>query len=498
MNKSIPILYTEYNRYITSSRAVPSNVDCLLPVERRVLYILWDDTHNSKRTVKSAKIVGRVIGEIHPHGDVAAYNTLVQLSKHGFVETQGNWGSRSLDDDGPAHYRYTEARINKWIEKYAFKYIKFSKFIPGELPNEIEPKYIPCPIPIGLIGYDVGLGISVYKGIWPKYAPEDLAKRLKWLLNKKSGDEPIIKPRATDCFVQGSDEDFKLLLTTGSGSLIYIPNGKIDNKEKAIYINGRAPQANFNSLKLAIDETEQKRLLNSKNSGRKRIKILSNKATIQCLSKDGINIRIIPYKKNTNLAELSKEIWLNYLNKTITFQIVTIDENKMCNPSTPVDDILLNNFIYYKETVLNFLISEFKKQVELYINNYCIFIIKNILNKYPNIKHRSELLDLFNKEKINPLKLIDYDIEKKIFFNLEYKISEEEIKKVYSNYSIVKLVEQEVDMNSHITEIQNSIKNIKNIDNICLSEIENIINNSTINNINLNINSNADINVDKQ
>ena len=479
MNKSIPILYTEYNRYITSSRAVPSNIDCLLPVERRVLYILWDDTHNSKRTVKSAKIVGRVIGEIHPHGDVAAYNTLVQLSKHGFVETQGNWGSRALDDDSQAHYRYTEARIGRWIEEYGFKYIKFATFIPGELPNEVEPLYIPCPVPVGLVGYDVGLGISVYKGIWPKYAPGDLARRLKWLLNKKAMDEPIIKPRATDCVVTGSDEDFKKLLTTGSATITYVPKGKIDNKEKVIYINGRAPQANFNALKLAADEQAQKKLLNDKNSGRKRIKTLSSKVTIQCLSKDGINIRITPYKKSTDLNELAKEIWEDYLNKNISFQTVTIDKDGCCNPSTPIDTILINNFIRFKETVLRYLAAQYEKNVDLYINNYCIYVVKQILNneQYKNkIKTTKDVIDIFNNMHLKPIALIRYNIDTQKFYKLEYQINSEEIKKVCSNYSISKLIEQEIDMQKCGSEIKESANKINNIDKICEEEIDNIIN----------------------
>ena len=126
---------------------------------------------------------------------------------------------------------------------------------------------------------------------------------------------------------------------------------------------------------------------------------------------------------------------------------------------------------------MRYLAAQYEKYIELYINNYCIFIIKSILEKNKNIKKTSEVIEEFIKSNIKPINIIRYDIEKKQFYKIQRNIKEEEIKYVCSNYSISKLIEQEIDMNQCTSNITEAANKIKNVDKVCLDELDSILNN---------------------
>ncbi|MDX1699651.1 MAG: DNA gyrase subunit A, partial [Melioribacteraceae bacterium] len=95
MRKIIPVFYSEYGRYISRFRAIPLYVDALKPVERRLLLSLHEVAKN--KLVKSAKVIGHVIGSYHPHGDQSAYGTLVDMVRRGLVLGEGNFGTEGLE-----------------------------------------------------------------------------------------------------------------------------------------------------------------------------------------------------------------------------------------------------------------------------------------------------------------------------------------------------------------------------------------------------------------
>jgi len=86
MKRAIPSLYAEYGRYIDEFRAIPYHIDCLKPVERRLLFTLFNV---AKRLTKSARVIGEAIGKYHPHGDQSAYGTLVGLVRRGLDQYDG-------------------------------------------------------------------------------------------------------------------------------------------------------------------------------------------------------------------------------------------------------------------------------------------------------------------------------------------------------------------------------------------------------------------------
>ena len=119
--------FARYSKYIIQERALPDARDGLKPVQRRILYAMYEsgNTYN-KPYHKSAKTVGNVIGNYHPHGDSSVYDAMVRLSQpwkiaNPLIDMQGNNGS--IDDDPAAAMRYTEARLSK-ISNYLLQDIE--------------------------------------------------------------------------------------------------------------------------------------------------------------------------------------------------------------------------------------------------------------------------------------------------------------------------------------------------------------------------------------
>ena len=109
--------YLDYAMSVIVARALPDARDGLKPVHRRILYSMYEQGHTpDKKYVKSARVVGDVIGKYHPHGDQSIYDAMVRMAQDfsmrvPLIDGQGNFGS--VDGDPPAAYRYTEARLAK-------------------------------------------------------------------------------------------------------------------------------------------------------------------------------------------------------------------------------------------------------------------------------------------------------------------------------------------------------------------------------------------------
>ena len=113
--------YLDYAMSVIVSRALPDVKDGLKPVHRRILYMMYKQGFTSgSRFVKSARVVGDVLGKLHPHGDSAVYDAMVRLAqefsmRYPLIRGQGNFGS--IDGDPPASMRYTEVKLNKIAEE---------------------------------------------------------------------------------------------------------------------------------------------------------------------------------------------------------------------------------------------------------------------------------------------------------------------------------------------------------------------------------------------
>jgi DNA gyrase subunit A len=164
--------YLDYAMSVIIGRAIPDIKDGLKPVHRRVLYAMYETgtTHN-KPYKKSARIVGDVIGKYHPHGDQAAYDTLVRMAQNFslralLVDGQGNFGS--IDGDPPAAMRYTEVRMTKLAGEMLADIEKDTvNFVPNYDESLTMPEVMPAKFPNLLVNGSSGIAVGMATNIPP-------------------------------------------------------------------------------------------------------------------------------------------------------------------------------------------------------------------------------------------------------------------------------------------------------------------------------------------
>lgn len=164
--------YLDYAMSVIMGRALPDVRDGLKPVHRRVLYAMSElgNTYRSPYK-KSARVVGDVIGKYHPHGDVAAYETIVRMAqdfsmRYCTVDGQGNFGS--VDGDSPAAQRYTEVRMTRIAsDMLAGIDQETVDFVPNYDASEVEPTVLPTRVPTLLINGSAGIAVGMATNVPP-------------------------------------------------------------------------------------------------------------------------------------------------------------------------------------------------------------------------------------------------------------------------------------------------------------------------------------------
>ena len=158
--------YIDYSMSVIVSRALPDVRDGLKPVHRRVLFGMNELGNNSDKPYKkSARIVGEVMGKFHPHGDSSIYGTLVRLAqpwaiRYTLVDGQGNFGS--VDGDGAAAMRYTEARLQKIAEEMLADIDKETVDFQSNFDNTLkEPTVLPSRIPNLIVNGSSGIAVGM-------------------------------------------------------------------------------------------------------------------------------------------------------------------------------------------------------------------------------------------------------------------------------------------------------------------------------------------------
>src|SRR5947208_7742841 len=164
--------FLDYAMSVIVSRALPDVRDGLKPVHRRVLYSMWSNGNRPGRPyVKCANIVGYVMGNHHPHGDSAIYDTLVRMAqpfslRYPLVDGQGNFGS--IDDDPPAAMRYTEARLARLAEETLRELDSDTvDFGPNYDESKREPLVLPARFPNLLVNGSAGIAVGMATNIPP-------------------------------------------------------------------------------------------------------------------------------------------------------------------------------------------------------------------------------------------------------------------------------------------------------------------------------------------
>uniref|UniRef100_UPI003AF81547 DNA gyrase subunit A n=1 Tax=Campylobacter fetus TaxID=196 RepID=UPI003AF81547 len=186
---SIKASYLDYSMSVIIGRALPDARDGLKPVHRRILYAMNDLGVGSRSPYKkSARIVGDVIGKYHPHGDTAVYDALVRMAQNfsmrvPAVDGQGNFGS--VDGDGAAAMRYTEARMTVLAEELLRDLDKDTvDFIPNYDDSLSEPDVLPARVPNLLLNGSSGIAVGMATNI-PPHSLDELVNGLLTLLDDK-------------------------------------------------------------------------------------------------------------------------------------------------------------------------------------------------------------------------------------------------------------------------------------------------------------------------
>lgn len=348
IENSIKSSYLDYSMSVIIGRALPDARDGLKPVHRRILYAMQNDEAKSRTDfVKSARIVGAVIGRYHPHGDTAVYDALVRMAqdfsmRYPSITGQGNFGS--IDGDSAAAMRYTEAKMSKLSHELLKDIDKDTvDFVPNYDGSESEPDVLPSRVPNLLLNGSSGIAVGMATNI-PPHSLNELIDGLLYLLdNKDASLEEIMQ------FIKGPDFP--------TGGIIYGKKGIIE-----AYRTGRGRvkvrakthiEKKTNKDVIVIDElpyqTNKARLI-------EQIAELVKEKQIEGISevrdesnKEGIRV-VIELKR-----EAMSEIVLNNLFKSTTMEstfgvIMLAIHNKEPKIFSLLE--LLNLFLTHRKTVI--------------------------------------------------------------------------------------------------------------------------------------------------
>ncbi len=193
INDEMQSSYIDYAMSVIVGRALPEVRDGLKPVHRRILYAMYDNGYRPERGyVKSAKPVSDTMGNYHPHGDYAIYDTMVRMAqpwsmRYPLVDGQGNFGSRG--DDGPAAMRYTEARLTplamEMVRDIRENTVDFQPNYDG---RTTEPVILPSRVPQLLMNGSGGIAVGMATNI-PPHNLREVAAAINWCLDNPDADD---------------------------------------------------------------------------------------------------------------------------------------------------------------------------------------------------------------------------------------------------------------------------------------------------------------------
>ena len=305
--------FGSYSKYIIQDRAIPDARDGLKPVQRRILYSM----HKEKNTYdkgyrKSAKTVGDVIGNYHPHGDTPIYDAMVRMSqpwktRSPYIDMHGNNGS--IDGDSPAAYRYTEARLSKISNEMLRDIDKDTvEFAPNFDDTTIEPTVLPARFPALLVYGSQGISAGYATNIPTHNLGEVIDATIHRIDNPNCQLETLMKyikgpDFPTGGIVEGID-GIKEAYETGKGRIIIKSRYTIENEKTApqIVITEIPYEVNKAAMVKKIDDIR----IDKKVDGIQEVR-----------DESAADIRIvIDLKKSANI-----DLIINYLLKNTDMQI---------------------------------------------------------------------------------------------------------------------------------------------------------------------------------
>ena len=323
--------YLDYAISVVKGRALPELADGQKPVQRRILFSMNEMNLNADaKPVKSARVVGDVLGKFHPHGDQSAYDALVRLAqsfslRYPLIDGQGNFGSR--DGDGAAAMRYTEARLTK-IASLLLDEINQGTvdFIPNYDGSMEEPSLLPARLPFVLLNGASGIAVGMATEIPSHNLKEVAAASIAVLKNPKISEDDIFSYIPGPDFPGGgqiisSQEEISEIYKIGRGSLKVRARWTIEELARGqwkLVINELPPNTSSQKVLQEIEEltnpkvkTGKKSLTAEQNSLKQATLALLDSVRDESSKDAAVRIVFDPKTKNIDETEFSNFLLAN-------------------------------------------------------------------------------------------------------------------------------------------------------------------------------------------
>ncbi len=311
--------YIDYAMSVIISRAIPDARDGLKPVQRRILYAMYNiKNFHDQPTKKSARVVGEVIGKFHPHGDTAIYDALARLAQdfsmnHMLAEGQGNFGS--VDGDPPAAMRYTEVRLTRLAEQMLEDIDKQTvEFSPNFDDTETEPVVLPAKVPNLLVNGATGIAVGVATSMPPHNLAEVCDAVMLRIDKKDSTAEDMLGVIKGPDFPTGGiavmSQNAYNGYKYGRGQLSIKAKADIDDKQKRIIVK----EIPYNVNKSNLMQTMAQLARDKKITGLRDIRDESDKH----------GIRIVIDFKDEGSGEQILNMLYKYTQLQVTFPLINL------------------------------------------------------------------------------------------------------------------------------------------------------------------------------
>lgn len=365
--------YKEYAEAVALDRAIPDIKDGLKPVQRRIIYsMIKSDNLSNKPYVKSARIVGDTMGKYHPHGDSSIYGALTNMAQDfnmniPLIDGQGNFGT--IDGDGAAAMRYTEARLSKYAESYASMINEgIGKYVDNFDGSLQEIAIIPTLVPNLLINGTSGIAVGIATNIPQFSMSEIIDASIKLIKNPNTRNQALYR------LVQGPDfpcggtvdvSNMESILDTGQGSFnIY---AKLEERKGNLYVT-EIPQT-YSGNKEGLVQDIAKKVEAGK---------IPEITSIEDQSTDDILIEL-RLRRGSDIEQVKSKLYsYTGLKSSFSVNMLAIDDNK----------------------IFNFNLRDY---LEIYVDTCRINLAEEVNKNVSNVKKKLKKLNtlLFVSENIN-------------------------------------------------------------------------------------------------
>ena len=346
MKKEVERSFIEYSMSVIAARALPDVRDGMKPGQRRILYAMYEDHLTSDKPFrKSATTVGNVLGRYHPHGDAAVYGTMVRMAqdfsyRYTLVEGHGNFGS--VDGDGAAAYRYTEARLSKISDELMRDLDKNVVVMTKNFDNRLdEPTVLPARFPNLLVNGSVGIAVGMATNIPTHNLGEVIDSTIYRMDNPECTVEELMEyikgpdfpTGATIYGVNGIIDAYK----TGKGRIVVRAKARIEEENRRIIFTEIPYMVNKSTLCESIGN-----LVNEKRiEGITDIRDESGRA--------GMRI-VIEYRRDANAQVILNQLYkFTQLQETFAANMLALVNNEPKTLSLPQ---ILDYYIAHQQSVI--------------------------------------------------------------------------------------------------------------------------------------------------